>query len=145
MRKIKYAITVFAMAFALAGCGGSASETDESKGRTSGAATSPSGKAGSAASAPSVVMELIQFRPATVEVPAGTTVTWKQQHAGAHTVTSGRVEQGSGGVTQRADGKFDSGEIGTGDTFQHEFSEPGTYPYFCSIHPATMRGEVRVN
>lgn len=97
------------------------------------------------ASSNEVVMELIAFKPETIEVTRGTTVTWRQKDAGAHTVTSGTVEQGGAGVTQRPDGRFDSGDIATGDSFRFTFDEPGTYPYFCSLHPATMRGEVRVN
>ncbi len=89
-------------------------------------------------------MELVAFKPAQLEVPAGTTVTWQQRDRGDHTVTSGTVEQAAGGVTQQPDGLFDSGPVATGDTFSHTFDEPGTYPYFCALHPATMRGEIRV-
>ncbi len=91
-----------------------------------------------------VTMQLISFRPEAVTVDAGATVTWTQKDAGVHTVTSGTVEQAGGGVTKVADGRFDSGEITTGGTFTFTFDRPGTYPYFCSVHPATMRGEVRV-
>ena len=83
------------------------------------------------------------WAPARLDVETGTTVTWTQEDAGAHTVTSGTVEQGGAGVTEMPDDRFDSGEIATGDTFEFTFNEPGTYPYFCEIHPATMRGEVR--
>ncbi|HVM02258.1 MAG TPA: plastocyanin/azurin family copper-binding protein [Acidimicrobiales bacterium] len=103
---------------------------------------SPDGDA--APTANEVTMRLIAFRPETLTVDAGATVTWRQEDAGAHTVTSGTVEQGGAGVTAMPDDKFDSGEIATGDTFELTFDEPGTYPYFCEIHPATMRGEVRV-
>lgn len=89
-------------------------------------------------------MRLIAYRPATISVKPGTTVTWSQKDAGVHTVTSGAVEQGTGGVTEHPDGKFDSGPIATGGTFTFTFDQPGTYSYFCHIHPATMRGEVRV-
>lgn len=91
-----------------------------------------------------VTMKLIQFKPATLEVAAGTEVAWTQTDAGFHTVTSGTVEQGTGGVTPRPDGKFDSSRLVTDQTFSFTFDEPGAYPYYCSIHPATMRGEVRV-
>ena len=89
-------------------------------------------------------MKLVAFEPARLEVKAGTTVTWQQRDPGAHTATSGDVEQGAAGVTQRPDGLFDSGPLSTDDSFQHTFDDPGTYPYFCSLHPATMRGEIRV-
>ena len=77
-------------------------------------------------------------------MPAGTTVTWKQTDAGTHTVTSGTVTQGAGDVTTAPDGKFDSGNIATGATFEFTFDEAGTFPYFCAVHPATMRGDVQV-
>ena len=111
-----------------AACGGGASSDD----------------GGAAPMANEVTMRLIAFRPEILTVDAGATVTWKQEDAGAHTVTSGTVEQGGGGVTEMPDGRFDSGDIATGKTFRFTFDEPGTYPYFCEIHPATMRGEVRV-
>ena len=91
-----------------------------------------------------VTMRLIAFKPGDLTVDTGTTVTWKQTDAGAHTVTSGTVAQGAAGVTEEPDGTFDSGEITQGDTFELTFDEPGTYPYFCTIHPATMRGEITV-
>jgi plastocyanin len=91
-----------------------------------------------------VTMRLIAYKPDTVTVKVGDTVRWEQKDAGAHTVTSGTVEQGGAGGTERPDGKFSSGEIATGDTFEFTFDEAGTYPYFCEIHPATMRGEVEV-
>jgi len=97
-----------------------------------------------AASEAEVVMKLVAFTPDQLEVAAGTTVTWTNRDAGAHTVTSGTVEQGGAGVTQEPDGTFDSDDIPKGDTFEHTFEEPGTYPYFCALHPATMRGEIRV-
>ena len=105
-------------------------------------AASPTADAG--ATGTDVVMELVAFKPEVVTVRPGATVTWKQQDAGAHTVTSGTVEQGAGGVSQRPDGRFDSGRLDKGGTFRFTFAEAGTYGYFCSLHPATMRGQVRV-
>lgn len=97
-----------------------------------------------AASPSEVIIQLIAFKPEQLEVTAGTTVTWTNRDPGAHTVTSGTVEQGDSGVTQEPDGTFASGDIAKGDSFQQTFDEPGTYQYFCSLHPATMRGEIRV-
>lgn len=115
----------------LAACGGTGDGSD--------GATASSGSP-----ANTVTMRLIAFQPGDLTVDAGSTVTWKQTDAGAHTVTSGTVAQGAAGVTEEPDGTFDSGEIAKGDTFEFTFEEPGTYPYFCAIHPATMRGEIRV-
>jgi plastocyanin len=118
----------------LAACnGGSTGSTG------SGGGTEEGGKG-----AAEVVMELVAYKPDRLEVSPGTQVTWTQKDAGFHTVTSGVVEQAAAGVTQKPDGKFDSGDIPEGETYSFTFEEPGTYPYFCTVHPATMRGEVRV-
>ena len=90
-------------------------------------------------------MKLIAFKPESITVDAGTSVTWKQSDPGVHTVTSGTVDQGPGGVTEKADGTFDSGNLETGKTFRFTFDQPGTYSYFCAVHPATMRGRVQVS
>lgn len=97
-----------------------------------------------AASRPTVVIELVAFQPDVLEVQVGESVSWDNQDVGAHTVISGTVEQGSAGVIQEPDGRFASEDLDQGARFEHTFDEAGTYPYFCSLHPATMRGEVRV-
>jgi amicyanin len=67
------------------------------------------------------------FSPATLTIKTGTTVTWKNTTAAAHTVTSD-------------DGKsFDSGTSNpitaqTG-TFSFTFTKAGTFAYHCAIHP----------
>lgn len=90
-------------------------------------------------------MQLVAFKPETLNIGAGATVTWTQKDPGVHTVTSGTVEQGGGSVTRVPEGRFDSGELSTGSTFTFTFDEPGAYSYFCAVHPATMRGEIRVS
>ena len=62
------------------------------------------------------------FRPGSVTVQPGTTLTWVNTGAAPHSVTS------------RA-GLFDSGLIGSGGRYSHTFAQPGTYQYFCAIHP----------
>ena len=56
------------------------------------------------------------------------TVRWGNADTAAHTVTSGTPEAG-------ADGLFDSGLFPPGDSFQYQFTEIGTYDYFCIVHP----------
>ena len=107
-------------------------------------AASSAAACGSDEPAEAVTIRLIAFKPDTLTVETGTTVTWTQEDAGTHTVTSGTVEQGGAGVTEEPDGLFASGELATGETFERAFDEAGTFTYFCEIHPATMRGEVTV-
>ena len=72
------------------------------------------------------------FTPSSIDVAAGTTVTWVNAGAALHTVTAG-------------DGSWDSGLISAGGgTFSRRFGTPGTYPYLCFLHPA-MNGVVRVS
>jgi plastocyanin len=82
-----------------------------------------------------VGVRLFLFRPATLEVKAGSAVTWVNDDEIRHTVTSG-------GPHGR-DGKFDEALGGKGARATVTFDQPGVYPYFCSRHQA-MRGEVRV-
>ncbi|MFQ5553059.1 MAG: plastocyanin/azurin family copper-binding protein [Thermoplasmata archaeon] len=70
------------------------------------------------------------YMPATLTVPRGTEVTWFNQDLLIHTVTS-------------ETGLFDSRDLGPGGTFSYNFTEPGTYRYFCIPHP-WMQGEVIV-
>ena len=77
------------------------------------------------------------YDPGDATIQPRTAVAWTNIDATAHTVTSGSP---SDNVTGKV---FDSGEIGPGGTYTFVFMSPGTYPYFCSIHP-WMTGQVTV-
>ena len=96
-------------------------------GSTGGASAAP---AASATSGNAVTIVDFGFNPGTITVKAGTTVTWTNTGV-THTVTSNT-------------GLFDSGHLGSGDTFTFTFSKAGTYAYHCAIHSA-MKGEVTVS
>ena len=70
------------------------------------------------------------FSPETLEVPAGTEVTWVNHDDAMHTVTSD-------------DGIFDSDKFAKGETFSHAFEKEGTYGYHCTLHPY-MKGKIIV-
>jgi plastocyanin len=70
------------------------------------------------------------FNPSTITVAAGTTITWTNKDAVAHTVTS-------------KNGLFESGTINTNGIFNNTFNTIGTYPYYCAVHP-TMTATVIV-
>lgn len=88
-----------------------------------------------------VVIEHIAFQPSNIEVEAGATITWTNlDDRVAHTVTSGSAgDKGIPGVDEgrpnQPDGIFAGDLDGAGDTFEFTFEEPGTYDYFCEIHP----------
>jgi amicyanin len=62
------------------------------------------------------------FGPADVTVKAGTTVTWINDDDIPHTVVA----------TGKA---FRSKALDTDDKFSFTFTTPGSYEYFCSLHP----------
>lgn len=76
-----------------------------------------------------------QFEPDSLEVAAGTTVTFENEDAVGHTVTAGAPDEETG--------EFDESLSSQGATSEVTFDEPGTYPYFCRIHQS-MRGEIVV-
>jgi plastocyanin len=71
------------------------------------------------------------FVPATLTVPAGTTITWTNKDEEPHTVIS------SDGSTLHSPG------MGTGATYSFTFPNAGTFDYTCGIHPY-MHGTVVV-
>ena len=86
-----------------------------------------------AQSAPTVrlTIENYAFKAPIVTVAAGTDVVWKNLDDDPHTVSA-------------TDGSFDSKGLAQGDTFTRRFTKPGTYRYYCKVHPM-MRGTIIVN
>jgi len=91
----------------------------------------------STTSSAAVSINSMSFAPATITVSAGTTITWTNQDAIAHTVTSDTGLFNSGSISS-------SGYYGGGGTYSYKFTTAGTYPYHCSIHPS-MKGTIVVN
>jgi plastocyanin len=81
-----------------------------------------------------VEMKNIAFVPKELTVQAGTTVVWTNDDPFQHTVTSGTRGNPTGLFDQTVD---------AGQTFSYTFQDPGTYPYFCRIHPG-MDGTITV-
>ncbi|MFZ1151362.1 MAG: cupredoxin family copper-binding protein [Xanthobacteraceae bacterium] len=70
-----------------------------------------------------VTIDNFSFTPATVTVKAGTTVTWTNKDDIPHGV----------GATNNAFKK--SPALDTDDSYTFTFTTPGTYQYFCYLHP----------
>jgi plastocyanin len=62
------------------------------------------------------------FNPQQITVKAGDTVTWINHDDIPHTVTSKTMA-------------FRSKAMDTDDKFSFTFATPGTFPYFCALHP----------
>jgi plastocyanin len=77
-----------------------------------------------------VSIDNFSFTPMEMTIPAGTQVTWINKDDVPHTVIS-------------VDHKFKSKALDTDEKFSFTFSNPGTYEYFCSVHPK-MTGKIFV-
>jgi amicyanin len=77
-----------------------------------------------------VKIDNFTFAPQQITVKAGDTVTWTNRDDIPHTVTSKTTA-------------FRSKALDTNDKFTFTFTTPGTYAYFCSLHPH-MTGAVVV-
>jgi plastocyanin len=82
------------------------------------------------AGAPEVVVDNFSFAPAALTVPVGSTVSWTNRDDVPHNIVS--TEQ-----------KFKSPVLDTDERFAHRFDAPGSFRYFCSLHPK-MTGRVVV-
>lgn len=110
---------------------GQGASVSTAPGRTPVAASStPVARPTSGASQPANEVQLGDHYvdPQLLTVKVGTTVTWRNS-SGQHDVTA-------------RDGSFRSPTLG--DSYSHTFTQPGRYEYFCSFHPAEMRGEIVV-
>jgi len=83
------------------------------------------------ASGDAVSIQNFAFVPPNLSVVTGTTVTWTNQDAEQHTVSS---DDGH---------SFNSSAFGRNQTFQFTAGAPGTYTYTCRIHPF-MHGTMTV-
>ena len=77
-----------------------------------------------------VQIDQYAFLPQRITVKPGTTVTWTNEDDAPHTIASSAKV-------------FKSRPLDTGDKFSFTFTTPGTYAYFCSLHPQ-MTGTVTV-
>jgi len=69
-----------------------------------------------------VMIDNFVFVPEKLEVKAGSTVTWKNEDDIPHSIVANAKQ-------------FRSSALDTGESFSFTFSAPGTYQYFCGLHP----------
>lgn len=80
----------------------------------------------------SVQMVNYAFAPASITVNEGDTITWTNQDTAPHTVTTTSGPQ-----------SLNSPYLSKGQSWSYTFSSPGTYEYYCTVHP-DMRARVIV-
>lgn len=135
-----FAAALVALSLGLAACGdsGSDSTTDAETAPPAGAETTTETESTESKPAPSgeasksEKVDIVEFtyQPDPVVVQAGGKVIWQNQDAAPHTATAD-------------DDSWDTGTIEKGKIGSETFKEPGTFAYFCEIHP-DMRGTVEV-
>lgn len=81
----------------------------------------------------SVQMVNFAFAPQVLNVTSGDSVTWTNQDEAPHTVT-----------TTSGPRSISSPMLSKGQSFTYTFVVPGTYSYYCAVHP-DMRAEVVVS
>jgi plastocyanin len=69
-----------------------------------------------------MTMQNFLYQHANMQVRVGTTLTWTNQDSAPHSVTF-------------KNGMKDSGLLSQGQSFSYTFSTPGTYQYYCTVHP----------
>ena len=116
--------TTTVISLALLACGQKAQNTSSDKPAVTAATDNQS------ASATQVKIDNFSFTPQALNVSVGTTVTWTNSDDVPHNVVS-------------TDKVFKSKTMDTDEKFSYSFTTPGTYKYYCSLHPR-MTGTVVV-
>ena len=121
-------VIMLTLSLLVAACGnGGSSDTTATAAPSSGSSTTASAGGGSEVE---VIMTNRSYDPETVTIKVGDTVTWVNEDAPQHDVVADN-------------GEFKSDLFDEGQTFSFTFTQAGTYPYHCSIHPG-MTGTVIV-
>jgi plastocyanin len=113
-------LSLAASAVLLLGCGSDSGGTDQTSSASSGAA-----------GAEAVTIKDYIYKPASITVPKGTTVTFTNRDSTPHTATSKEA------------GVFESGSIETGKSGEIKLEKSGTFAYYCLFHPF-MKGTIVV-
>ena len=122
-------LSCLVLGLVIAACG----DDDEDSGGGAADTESPAQQGGGQESASpgkkvEVAMKDFKFKPQSLEIEKGTTVTWTNEDKAAHDVTK------TGGPGP----DFSSGESGgmaKGDTYKETFTTAGEIEYVCTVHP----------
>lgn len=77
-----------------------------------------------------VAISNFAFSPANLTIAAGDSVVFTNQDSAPHTATADN-------------GGFDTGRLGNGQSATLTFNAPGTFSYFCAVHP-NMKGSITI-
>jgi plastocyanin len=110
LRRWRLPVVLLAAGLTLGACGGD----DEDAGPASPGGDGAAGE---------VTIDNFTFMPESIEVTAGTAVTWTNKDSAAHSI------EDEGGLFPESE------EIAEGADFSFTYETPGEYPYICGIHP----------
>jgi len=134
---LMYLLLVMALlviALPLAGCTSSGSTggttAKETTAGTTAETTAAATTSGGAGVKNEISIEGNSFKPDSLTIKVGDTVTWINKDSYNHTVKA-------------KTGEFDSGNMANGAKFSFTFDKEGTYDYICSIH-TFMTGKIVV-
>jgi plastocyanin len=96
-----------------------------------GGGTGQTSVSNAATGAKAVTIEDYLYKPESLTVPKGTSVTFTNRDSTAHTATS------------KESGVFESGPIETGKSAKVTLNQSGTFAYYCLFHPF-MKGTIVV-
>lgn len=119
-------LTALLAVMGLAGC----NQLPRSQAATTATSQAPPAAKADQATAAQVVIDNFSYVPSELTVPVGTVVTWVNHDDVPHTVTE-------------VNKQFSSPALDTDERYSHRFTAPGTYEYFCEVHPH-MTGKVIV-
>ena len=80
--------------------------------------------AGASPSPNQIDIKECMYSPDTLKVTAGTKVTWINRDDVPHTIVDSATPK-----------MFHSAALDTNDGYSFAFVKPGTYHYFCTLHP----------
>lgn len=124
-------VAVLPLEYTVEGGGGTGGSDDADDADPDGADDSDD----ASAAGDSVTIVDFAFDPASIEVAAGSTVTWTNDDGVQHTVTAGEPDGEIGDFNEPIDADA---------SVEVTFDEAGTFAYYCAIHPS-MIGEVVVS
>ncbi|HZE13344.1 MAG TPA: plastocyanin/azurin family copper-binding protein, partial [Chthoniobacterales bacterium] len=78
-----------------------------------------------------VTIPTLKYSPEAVEIKTGETVVWNNNNLTPHTVASESATE------------LNSRSIEPGASWNHKFSQAGTFPYYCTFH-TEMKGTITV-
>ena len=87
------------------------------------------------------------FEPSDLTIRVGDTVRWRNRSIVEHTVVCdpAKAKDPANGAYPKGAQPFDSGPFADDATFEHTFTTPGNYRYFCREHEAMgMVGKIVV-